>query len=97
MADETTFNRRPRDFALELVEEGRVSAEDMLNWCLGFMSGDDVRGMLDANELSPRFEEEEEEESEEYCVECDCPLTEEDLADGGALFCLDCIAEHEEG
>jgi threonine dehydrogenase-like Zn-dependent dehydrogenase len=44
-----------RDRALELVEEGMVSAEDMLTMALKYMSTDDVADMLDANELSDRF------------------------------------------
>ena len=46
-----------RDKALELVEEGMVSAEDMLTMALKYMSTDDVEDMLDTNELSERFEE----------------------------------------
>jgi hypothetical protein len=53
-----------RDAALALVEEGLVSAEQMLSMCLGFMSTDDVAEMLDANELSERFFDEEEDEDE---------------------------------
>ena len=47
-----------RDKALELVEEGMVSAEDMLTMALKYMSTDDVEDMLDCNELSDRFMEE---------------------------------------
>ena len=46
-----------RDKALELVEDGMVSAEDMLTMCFKYMSTDDVEDMLDTNELSERFEE----------------------------------------
>ena len=52
--------RRPtnsRDTALELVDNGVVSAEDMLTMCLKYMSTDDVEDMLDCNELSERFME----------------------------------------
>jgi hypothetical protein len=49
-----------RDAALALVEEGLVSAEEMLKMALGYMSTDDVADMLDANELSDRFQEDEE-------------------------------------
>ena len=55
--------RRPqnsRDRALELVEEGFTTAEDMLTICLKWMSTDDVEEMIDANELSDRFLDEEE-------------------------------------
>ena len=47
-----------RDAALALVEEGLVSAEDLLTMALKYMSTDDVADMLDANELSERFQEE---------------------------------------
>jgi hypothetical protein len=46
-----------RDIALELVENGMVSAEDMLTMALMYMSNDDVEDMLDTNELSERFME----------------------------------------
>jgi len=48
-----------RDRALELVEEGYISAEDLLTAALKYMSRDDVEDMLDCNELSDRFMEEE--------------------------------------
>ena len=48
-----------RDKALELVEDGMVSAEDLLTMCLKYMSTDDVADMLDCNELSDRFLEDE--------------------------------------
>ena len=51
-----------RDKALELVEEGLVSADDMLIMALKYMSTDDVEDMLDCNELSDRFIDEEEED-----------------------------------
>jgi hypothetical protein len=49
------IEQNSRDRALELVEEGMVSAEDMLTAALKYMSTDDVADMLDANELSDRF------------------------------------------
>jgi hypothetical protein len=49
------IQQNSRDRALELVEEGMVSAEDMLTMALKYMSTDDVEDMLDANELSDRF------------------------------------------
>ena len=50
------FQNDPRDYALELVEMGH-SADHLLLCALKYMSHDDVRDMLDCNELSPRFEE----------------------------------------
>ncbi len=57
--------RRPqnsRDRALELVDEGIISAEDLLTAALKYMSTDDVEDMLDCNELSDRFLNDEEDE-----------------------------------
>ena len=59
------FQRDPRDFALEMVENGLVSADHLLLCALNYMSHDDVRDMLDCNELSPRFSEDDDEESED--------------------------------
>lgn len=56
--DQQLFQQDPRDYALQMVEEGLVDAESLLECALKYMSHDDVRGMLDANELSPRFTEE---------------------------------------
>ena len=51
-------NLNSRDKAIDLVEDGMVSAEDVMKMCLQYMSTDDVDEMLDANELSERFMEE---------------------------------------
>jgi hypothetical protein len=57
---EDLFRKNPRSYALQLVEEGLVNPIDLLTAALNFMSYDEVREMLDANELSPRFDEESE-------------------------------------
>ena len=57
--DAKKFQSDPRDYALEMVEEGLVTADAMLRAMLVCMSHDDVRDALDANELSPRFVEDE--------------------------------------
>jgi len=54
MSESETFQTNPRDFALELVENG-MDKDEMILCCLKYMSHDDVRDMLDCNELSPRF------------------------------------------
>ena len=54
-----------RDEALDLIENGIVSAEAMLTMCLKYMSTDDVADMLDCNELSKRFSDEDEDEYED--------------------------------
>ncbi|NDB66321.1 MAG: hypothetical protein EB168_11755 [Euryarchaeota archaeon] len=53
-----------RDEALDLVENGVVSAENMLTMCLKYMSTDDVADMLDCNELSSRFMDEDGDEED---------------------------------
>ena len=69
-----------RDRALELVEMGMVTAEDMLTMCLKYMSSDDVADMLDANELSERFHEDYEEEDDGQ------PTWEQEWADFGETY-----------
>ena len=54
----------PRDRALELIEEGIVSAEDMVTMCVKYMGVDDVEDMLDCNELSDRFMEDDEDDGQ---------------------------------
>ena len=64
-----------RDVALELVDNGMVSAEQMLTMALKYMSNDDVEDMLDCNELSERFFDEEpdvDEAQEWYDFDPDC-------------------------
>jgi hypothetical protein len=51
-----------RDKALEMVEEGLVTANHLLLCCLKYMSNDDVYDMLDCNELTERFLNDGEEE-----------------------------------
>jgi hypothetical protein len=67
MFDKELFKSDPRSYALELVEQG-FSAQHLLEACLVYMSTDEVRDMLDANELSPRFDEDDEDE-EPDCYE----------------------------
>ena len=57
---EDLFRKNPRSYALQLVDEGLVNPVDLLTAAVNFMSYDEVREMLDANELSPRFDEESE-------------------------------------
>ena len=59
--DKELFQRDPRDFALGLVDDGMIDPMMLLTAALNSMSHDEVREMLDANELSPRFDDEDEE------------------------------------
>ena len=51
-----------RDKALEMVEEGRVTSDHLLLCCLKYMSNNDVFDMLDCNELTERFNDDDEED-----------------------------------
>ena len=53
-----------RDFAIELTEDMGYSAEQMLVACLKYMSQDDVKDMLEANEYPMSCEEDEEVEED---------------------------------
>lgn len=59
------FQSDPIDFALSLVSDGLVTADHLLLCAVKYMSYDDVRDMLDCNELSPRFDEDEPEDEPE--------------------------------
>lgn len=49
------YEQDPRDYAWVLIQEGLVNPRHLLLCALKFMSHDQTRSMLDANELSPRF------------------------------------------
>ena len=46
-----------RDTVIEMVEDGMLDPMMALTMCLKWMSNDEVAEMLDANELSERFME----------------------------------------
>jgi hypothetical protein len=46
-----------RDYAIELVEDNGFDAKDMLVAALKYMSNNDVKDMLPANEYPDRFED----------------------------------------
>ncbi len=84
--DTEKFKRDPRAYALDLVDAGRVSADIMLLDALNAMSHEDVRDMLDANELSPRFDEDEDEPEDEpepvhVCENCNWQGPEDELGE----------------
>lgn len=60
--DEKTFKRNPRDYAIELAES--IGWQAVCEAFIHSLSHDDIRDCLDANEMSPRFMNDEDEESE---------------------------------
>ena len=71
-----------RDFAIELTEEMGFSEKDMLVAALKWMSLDDVKGMLEANEYPMSCEEDEDLQArdEEMQEEIDQQIEEDLLA-----------------
>jgi len=77
-------NYNSRDEALDLVENGVVTAEQMLTMALKYMSTDDVADMLDCNELSSRFMDED--GDEEDWEDDGQPSWEQEWADFGECY-----------
>ena len=71
-----------REHAMVLVEEGIVNERTLLTACLKYMSNDDVADMLDCNELSERFQEDEDEDYEDDGQ----PTWEQEWADFGEEY-----------
>jgi len=65
-----------RDKLIELVEDGNLDPMMALTMCAKWMSDDEVGEMLDANELSERFEDEDDgqpDEAQEWAdFDADC-------------------------
>lgn len=47
-----------------MMDEGLINPESIVEMCLSYMSEDDVRGMMEANELLLEDEDEDGEDSE---------------------------------
>jgi len=77
-------NYNSRDEALDLVENGVVTAEQMLTMALKYMATDDVADMLDCNELSSRFMDED--GDEEDWEDDGQPSWEQEWADFGECY-----------
>jgi len=50
---------RARERLYDLLDQGVITHEQVVDMCMGFMSESEVEDLLDANELSERFEEDE--------------------------------------
>ena len=55
----------------DLLEQGFITADAVVDMCMDAMSEDDVRDMLDNNELSERFFEDEDDSDEDDDEEWD--------------------------
>jgi len=53
---------KARERLYDLLDQGVITHEQVVDMCMGFMSESEVEDLLDANELSERFEEEDEED-----------------------------------
>jgi hypothetical protein len=48
------FQSAPIEYAWNLIDEGRTDKSELLTACLKWMSHDQIRDMLESNELDPR-------------------------------------------
>ena len=53
---------KARERLYDLLDQGVITHEQVVNMCMGFMSESEVEDLLDANELSERFEEDDDED-----------------------------------
>jgi hypothetical protein len=51
---------RARERLYDLLDQGVITHEQVVDMCMGFMSESEVEDLLDANELSERFDEDDE-------------------------------------
>lgn len=59
------MSREATNRLYDLLEQGFISHEQVVDMCTSYMSEDDVAKMLDNNELSERFFEDEDDDFEE--------------------------------
>ena len=55
---------KARERLYDLLDQGAITHEQVVDMCMGFMSESEVEDLLDANELSERFEEDEDDEDD---------------------------------
>lgn len=87
------FHNNPRDYALEMVEEGRITLEFLAVALIKYMSHDDVRGALEANEVDP-------DNLDVECGDCQDPdfkgMDGEFDDDGYGFTCQSCLDERDD-
>ena len=55
---------KARERLYDLLDQGAITHEQVVDMCMGFMSESEVEDLLDANELSERFEEDDEDDGQ---------------------------------
>ena len=55
------MSRKETNKLIDMIEEGLLDPKDVVIMCVKYMSEDDVAEMMDINELSDRFFEDDEE------------------------------------
>ena len=65
---------KARERLYDLLDQGMITHEQVVDMCMGFMSEGEVEDMLDANELSERFEDDgQPDEAQEWAdFDADC-------------------------
>jgi hypothetical protein len=78
----------PREYALELIDEGSLNARDFAIMCVKWMSVHDVEEMLKANEVDPRsvYEDRLVEIAEEFLQDHDWRRNMEEIREADAFL-----------
>ena len=65
---------KARERLYDLLDQGVITHEQVVDMCMGFMSESEVEDLLDANELSERFEDDgQPDEAQEWAdFDADC-------------------------
>jgi hypothetical protein len=68
---DSRVSRKATNYLFDLLDEGVVTHEQVVEMCMAYMSERDVADMLDANELSERFFTSEDFDGEDSEVDTD--------------------------
>ena len=63
------MTRKYTNMLLEMIDDGLIDRDLVINACLKYMSEDDVQDMMEANEfIEEQYEDDEDEDEDDYTV-----------------------------
>ena len=63
------MTRKYTNMLLEMIDDGLIDRDLVINACLKYMSEDDVQDMMEANEfIEEQYEDDEDEDDDDYTV-----------------------------
>ena len=63
------MTRKYTNMLLEMIDDGLIDRDLVINACLKYMSEDDVQDMMEANEfIEEQYEDEDEDDDDDYTV-----------------------------